>query len=842
MTDQAQPITITIDGKEVQAKPGELLTEAARRAGIDIPVFCSHPKLDPLGACRMCMVESEGPRGRALITACTTPVVAGGVYHYASERAIDAREGTLELILINHPLDCPICDKGGECPLQNQTLEHGPGKSHFWEVKTHKAKNYPLSDLILLDQERCIVCWRCIRYLQEWEDKPQLGLFHRGGETVIDKFPDGELDAYTSGSIIDLCPVGALTNRIARFTYRPWELDKTNSICTHCAQGCNLRIDARTHTVRRTVARENMAVNDEWICDKGRFATGFSDHPKRLTEPLVRVDGRLEPASWPDAIRRVVSGLRQVVTAHGSEAVGAIGSAKLSNEANYLLGKFMRSLIGTNNLDYREGAALLADPRGLPSLADARDADLIVLMGCDPAEDMPVLATFLKRAAVRKGAKMVIVNARAIEFTRYPGVFLQPTPGAEVELFDALTRVVLEDAPAWLPHLDQATAAAGVDAESVREAAHLLAESERPFIVYGIDYAWGYRARDIVTALTNWVVASGHGDRLGFLHTQANSQGAGDVGMLPDRLPGRRSLLDPEARAALEALWQTKLSDKPGRSYGNMIAGAAAGEIRAMYIMGADPAREKPVDIAAFKKLDFLVVQDLWLTETAKWADVVLPAASYMESAGTFTNAERRVQRAPQAVRPMGKAVADWTILMHLARAYAPARMAAWKTPTVEAVFAEITQAVSYYVEMSWESLGDQGQQVAWDAIPVVRELQAHSDSKPTPDSDEYPYRLVVSPQLWDSGTILAATPEMSRLGIRAARLHPDDASSLGLVEGDSIEMRSQSGSIRALLHLDAGIKPGCVFVPFSLAGAPVGHLFDAHGPRTHVAVLKASD
>lgn len=844
-------ITITIDGKEIQAKAGELLTDAAARAGITIPVFCSHPKLDPLGACRMCLVESEGPRGRVLITACTTPVVAGGVYHYNSPRAVDARQGTLELILINHPLDCPICDKGGECPLQNQTLEHGPGKSHFWEEKTHKAKNYPLSDLILLDQERCIVCWRCIRYLQEWEDKPQLGLFHRGGETVIDRFPEAELDAYTSGSIIDLCPVGALTNRLARFSYRPWELEKTDSICTHCGQGCNLRVDVRTHRVRRHVARENMAVNDEWICDKGRFATGFSSHPERLTEPLMRVDGRLQPVSWSEAVKAVAETIKRIARQHGPQAVGAIGSAKVSNEANYLLAKFMRALVGTNNLDFREGSALRAPDGGLPALADAHEADLIVLMGCDPAEEAPVLATFLKRAAIRRGARMIIVHPRAIEFTRYPGLHFQPAPGSETALFDALTLATLmargEPIPAWLPALygvgdaeealGVAAAAAAAEPATVRTAAEWLVAAQRPFLAYGPDYAWGYGSEALVTALRNWAVAAGHGNRLGFLHTQANAQGAADMGLLPDRLPGRRPLDDDEARRHLEALWHTRLSSQPGLGYGAMLAAAERGELKALYIMGADPAGEKPADAAALEALEFLVVQDLFLTETAKRAHIVLPAASYVESDGTFTNTERRVQRAPQAVRPVGKAVADWLILMHIARFYAAGQTAAWDTPSVEAVFAEIARAVPAYAGLSWENLGHLGRQYPRPETNAT--LTPHEAVPPPPTDAAYPFRLVVGNLLWDDGTVFAATPAMAGLGHKAAWLHPQDAATLGLQEGDRAEIRSSAGCIAVPVHLDASIRPGTVFVPYSLQNAPVGALFDRFGPRTAVAIAR---
>jgi NADH-quinone oxidoreductase chain G len=825
-------ITITIDGKEVQAKPGELLTEAAARAGIQIPVFCSHPKLDPLGACRMCLVEMEGRRGKMLVTACTTPVNEGMVFYYNSDRARDARAGTLEIILANHPLDCPICDKGGECDLQDQAMEHGEGHSHYWEDKRHKDKNHPLSDLIVLDQERCVTCWRCIRYLEQWEDKPQLGLFHRGSETVIDKFPESELDAYTSGNIIDMCPVGALTNRLSRFQFRPWRLEHTDSICTHCGMGCNLRIDPRDGRVRRNVARTNMAVNDEWICDKGRFANGFVFSDQRLTSPLARIDGELQPVSWTDALERVVAGLKAVVAKDGPGAVGGIGSAKLSNEANYLLGKFMRSLVGTNNVDFREGSALKADPRGITSLQDARDADLVVIMGADPSEEMPVLANFLKRAAKRNGAPVIIVHSRRIELAKYDGVFFNPAPGEEPPVFDMLTKAALkargEAIPDWLADVEVS--------DEAEKAAELLTKAEKPFIIYGTDYAWGYGSASIVQALTNWIVAAGHGDRLGFLHSQANTVGAGDVGLLPDQLPGHRPLSDETARRDVETLWGATIPTQPGLGYSGMIA-SALGRIKALYIMGADPVGEKPSSKKELSNLEFLVVQDMFLTETARLADVVLPAASYVESNGTFTSTERRVQAAPQAARSVGDSLPDWTILMHLARRYAPDKAEMWRTASAPAVFDEITRVVPQYAGLSWDILGDEGRQWNRDALSVPREMASYPALEPAPTDKTFNMRLVSGNLLWDEGNVFAATERMANLGHKAAWLHPDDAAALDLNEGDMVAVRSRAASLELPLHISRQMKPGTVFVPFSLKDAPVGELFDEYGQRTIVAV-----
>ena len=432
-------VNVTIDDIKVTVPAGMLVVDAAKAAGIEIPVFCSHPKLDPLGACRMCIVEFPGPRGSRLDTACTVRVSEGMAVRTDTEQVKKVREANLGFILINHPLDCPICDKGGECPLQDQTMAYGPGVSQFVEVKREKQKHYPISDLIMLDQERCILCWRCIRYLEQWEDKPQLGLFERGGDTVIDTFPGQQVDAKTSGNICDICPVGALTNRVSRFRYRPWEIKKTPSVCTLCPVGCNVRLDERAHALRRIVARENMAVNDEWICDKGRFLHQYVDHPDRLKTPLVREGGELRPATWDEALGQIVEALSAIGSdACGPSAIGGIASARVSNEAAYLFQKYFRALVGTNNVDFSDGSAVRAQTTGLSSITDIAKSDLIVLVGFDPSEAAPLLDLHIKRAVRRAGAKLLIINPRRIELAKYPGAYLPVLPGNEAVALNEL--------------------------------------------------------------------------------------------------------------------------------------------------------------------------------------------------------------------------------------------------------------------------------------------------------------------------------------------------------------------------------------------------------------------
>ena len=803
------PVTLTIDDKQITVPAGTLVVDAARAGGIDIPVFCSHSKLDPLGACRMCLVEFVGPRGSRLDTSCTVRVSEGMVVRTNTELVKAVREANLAFILLNHPLDCPICDKGGECPLQDQTMAYGPGISRFVEPKRHKQKHYPISDLIMLDQERCILCWRCIRYLEEWEDKPQIGLFERGGETIIDVFPGQPVNAKTSGSIIDICPVGALTSRVSRFRYRPWELGKTPSICTLCAVGCNVRLDERVHELRRIVARENPAVNDEWICDKGRFLHQYVDHPERLTKPLVRdaATGELREATWDEAFGAIVERIRDRLDCAGAWAIGGIASTGVSNEAAYLFQKFLRVMVGTNNVDFAMGSAVLANPGGLSSIADIGKSDLIVLVGFDPSEAAPILELHIKRAVLRAGARLLIIGPRRIELARYvadartkPGAYLPVWPGNEALALSDLAAAAealryAETAPRLgrsggakaaeegaLPSRQpaggvraavrplhaltsgKAEGGAGADAADLKAAAALLLAAKSPLFLYGPDVATGERGAAAVAALNNLAALLGQAAKVAYIGDGANSQGLRDMGLLPDALPGHQALGDAAVRERLGKLWGVEPPAGPGLSYHRMLEGG----VQMLFVMGDDPGAD-PVAADALLALNFLVVQDLFLTETARRADVVLPCCSFAEADGTYTNLERRVQRAPQGVQAQGESRPDWAILTELAArwlaqgstldsenrvaegsraseapsaapkvpdwkkkpakarqgagpnpAWPPAqRGKAWSYPSARAVLEEIGKAVPFYADLRWEALGEAGAQ--WSAAGLAR-------------------------------------------------------------------------------------------------------------------------
>jgi NADH-quinone oxidoreductase subunit G len=888
-------VTLTIDDRKVTVPAGTLVVDAARAAGIHIPVFCSHAKLDPLGACRMCLVEFVGPRGSRLDTSCTVRVSEGMVVRTDSEQVKAVREAVLSFILINHPLDCPICDKGGECPLQDQTMEYGPGTSQFIEPKRLKHKHYPISDLIMLDQERCILCWRCIRYLEEWEDKPQLGLFERGGETLIDVFPEQPVDAKTSGNIIDICPVGALTNRVSRFRYRPWELKRTPSICTLCPVGCNLRLDERTHELRRIVARENMAVNNEWICDKGRFLHRYVDHPERLKSPLVRdpETGELRAASWDEALGRVAHELQNQAECAGARAVGGVASASLSNEAAYLFQKLFRVLIGTNNVDFPTGSAVHALSTGVPAIADIGKSDLIVLLGFDPSEATPLLDLHIKRAILRGGAKLLIIHPRKIELTRYAGgAYLPVQPGAEALVLNGLARVIqqgersaggTQSLPsgqarshartesgkrAAVPSVssDQTMVAAGLSSEELQTAATLLAGAGSPLFVYGSGAAVGARGKETVAALSNLAAQLGFGDRLAYIGAEGNEQGARDMGLLPDRLPGHLSVKDAAVRERLGRLWGVEPPAEPGLSYRQMLDGG----LQALFIMGDDPGAD-PKTAQKLLELNFLVVQDLFLTETAKLADVVLPATSFAEGDGTYTNLERRIQRAPQGIRAAGESLPNWAILAALADRFTHSAPAAesqtaggaaektdwkkktrkthqgptpkpWSYPSAQAVLEEIGRAVPIYSGLRWEALGQSGLQ--WNAQAVARATirPEIAEAIPRPELPPGSLWLVSGPVLWDCGTLMQHGPdEVQRLmPTPFVALNPSDLANSGLAESSAVAVSSENAVVSLVLRADPAVQPGTAWVPGKLAGVPAERLGGGLGEPIAVTVRPA--
>ncbi|MFC2030803.1 NADH-quinone oxidoreductase subunit NuoG [Chloroflexota bacterium] len=860
MTDDM--VTLTIDGQDVLCTADLTVYRAAALAGIHIPTFCNHEKLVPVGACRMCLVEIEGARG--LQTSCTTPVLDGMVVRvHTSPVAVKARRANIEFLLTNHPLDCPVCDKGGECPLQNQALLDGPGQSRYVEERRHKNKRYPLGDLIVLDQERCVLCWRCIRFLDEWADDHELDLFGRGAGTMLDTFPGRPLRSKWQGNTIDICPVGALTSRVFRFEARVWELTNVPSVCPMCPVGCNIYLGVKNNKVRRVVPRENMEVNDAWLCDKGRFAHGFIDHPDRLQTPMIRRDGELQPATWDEALDLVARRFCEIMEEQGPQAVAGLGSTRVTNEANYLFQRFMRTVVGSNSVDHLGRMPTSAIPLG--SLPEIEERDVIFLLGTDPSTEAPLVELWIKKVALRHGARVVVANPRQIELGRYGGPWLGYQPGSEAVLLTGLARAILDagldsrgsqgsGGSTRVPNMgdfqaalqayspEQVTADTGVPAANLREAARVLIEAANPLLLYG-----GTGAADLSTpapsllALENLCLLLG-GIKARFLADDNNTLGALEMGVVPDLFPGRRSTEDAQSRVRnrLAGVWGGRLSPVKGLGFDAMLAAARQGSLEAMWIMGSDPATDCRVSGDALGRVPFLVVQDLFMTDTASLAEVVLPAASFAEAEGSYINMTGRLQAVHTAKRPPGQAKADWWIIAELARRMVDEqRQKAWEFTAAEDVFDEICRVIAGYRGLSLSQLDGEG----WQQ-PLAEETTRRSflPLRPEPSvlDPDYPLILVTGRTFYDRGTLLSRAEAVQGLVPEAHVLvNPSDAGIYGLVDGEEAAVESADGMLSLSVRIDPGIAPGVAFVPSNLSDAPVSVLFTDRGSAPRVRITK---
>ena len=634
-------ITLKIDDRDVTVPPGTLVIEAARRMGIEIPSFCYFPGLSLQAACRMCLVEVE--KAPKLQTACTLVASPGMIVRTSTQQVHDARKGMLEFLLANHPLDCPVCDKGGECELQDMVFRYGADKSRFAEEKRHQPER-KWSEAVYYDAPRCILCFRCVRVCDEGMDVKALGVGQRGSQSVI--IPNGEdhLDCEECGMCIDVCPVGALTSGTYRYKTRPWEMTYVSTACTHCSNGCKTTLSVRNNEILRANNRDLSGINKEFLCAKGRFGFDFTSHPERLKLPLVRRDGKLVPSSWEDALAEVSRRLVEIHKASGPDSIGFIGSNRTTNEENYLLGRIARASIGTNNIDHHRTAdyASLLTALG-PNAAEAGatmddlyKADAVLLIGDDPTEQNPLVAWQIRTGIRHHGARLYVIHSKSIKLLRKARGFAEVPPGAE------------GPAVRWLAGEG---AQFGDDvAERLGALKAALEKETNVVIVFGAELT-GADVRDLV----KFGASLPGRTRYMALGDYANSRGASDLGVLPDLLPGYVSISDANARAKFEALWNAKLPEKPGRNARGMMAGAADGSLSALYVVGANPVKTFGAKSASrLGKLKFLVVQDLFLTETAQLADVVLPAASAYEKTGTMTNTAGEIQLVRKGGDKMG--------------------------------------------------------------------------------------------------------------------------------------------------------------------------------------------
>jgi NADH-quinone oxidoreductase subunit G len=875
-------VKLTIDGKPVEADRGELLIKVAQEHGVYIPRFCWHERMKPVGMCRMCLVEVEGIRG--LPPSCTMQVADGMVVHTQneSEAARKAQEGVLEFLLINHPLDCPVCDRGGECPLQDLTMGFGPGDSRFVEEKRHLPKPIPISDLVLLDQERCILCARCTRFADEIAGDPLISFTERGDHTVVLNHPDDPFASYFSGNTVQICPVGALTSKPYRFRARPWDLQTVESTCQTCAVGCRMAVQSSTNRLVRTLGVDLDPVNQGWLCDKGRYGIEWVHAPTRIAAPQIRKDNVFVEVSWPEALDAAAKGLREISSLHGPGAIAVIGGGRGSNEDAYVWARFAKSVLKTANVDCQLGDGLpAACIAGLPraTVPECTEARAVVLLAPDLKEELPVLYLRLRDAALERNLPIIEIGARDSGMSPYAAVRLRHRPGEAGILAERLAAAARGDAPA------DATVAAAAE---LMRGGDVVVVLGRPSLAESDDAT--VRAASALAALPN----------VRFLSAlrRGNVHGAIDMGLAPGLLPGRCD--ETDGRSWFQQSWGA-LPKREGLSTTEILRAATEGRIQALVLLGANPIDDFPDRVLARRGLDaigFVVAVDGFVTEATKQADVLLPAALWGEKSGTTTNLEGRVQRLVRKVTPAGIAMDDWRIAVELAARFD----VDFDLETVEEVQDEIARVAPAYRGVDAATLrraregvvvpvGEHEEIVIGEAshpvapvadtdpgavgggaepgrdyyksdvvaedAPDAAEPEPAAVVAPTagampaplvwrapvfgadvPPPDSYALRLVAGRELYDAGLAVAQSPSLAGLARGATLLiSPSDRDRLGLVDGDEVKVTSARGSLVLPARSDPGTPKGVAYLAFNQPGPSAGDLIDATAPVTDVRV-----
>ena len=808
------PVTITVDGREVTAQNGELLIDACERNDAYIPRFCYHPRMNPVGMCRMCLVEVDTGRGPALQPSCMIPVAAEMVVDTKNEQVAKAQDGILEFLLANHPLDCPVCDKGGECPLQDQTMAYGPGESRWVEEKRHYEKPIAISETVYLDRERCILCDRCTRFAKDVAGDPLIHFIDRGSNTEIATFPDEPFSSYFSGNTVQICPVGALTAKPYRFRARPWDLEEVESTCTGCSVGCRITVQSSRNQVLRFQGVDSDPVNWSWLCDKGRFGFEAINSEERLAEPLMlSSDGTLSPARWAEALNAAADAIR----AADPTSVAVIGGAQLTNESQYAWAKFAKGIIGTDHVDAQLGDGLAAEVvLGLPGATIDQvcaPGSTVLYMGPDPKEELSVLYIRLKHAAQEDGVQIIELSPAASGLSPYASASLHYRPADLPKLVEALLAGELPDQ--GLPGIDAA--------EFTKASQALLAAEQNLHVVIG--RANLAESADCVAVAASAVHQALPGATFLSGLRRANLRGALEAGLTPGMLPGRSSLA--EHGQAWKELWGS-VPSTAGMDTTQILQAAAASKIDVLILLGADPLADfadRSLARRGVAGARTVISLDRFLTASTRQADIVFPIAGFAECEGTHTNLEGRVTRLNQKVTPPGTARTDWMIAAELAALLGKDlgverdAQELWDEFTAHsAVHAGVSSAALDHPDAADGLLLDLGPR------PFVTPVAPHV----APQSS-YSLRLIVNRTLYDQGTEIHHCDSSSGLAPAASvRLSPADATPLGAEDGTQVTVSSPQGSITAALVIDSGVPKGSAVLRHNLEGADPGLLIDS--------------
>jgi NADH-quinone oxidoreductase subunit G len=780
-------IKLTIDGREVEAVEGTMLVDAAKQGDVEIPYFCYEPKLgEPVGACRMCLVEIEGiPK---LQTSCSTAVRDGMVVNTTKQRVKDAQNSIVEFLLVNHPLDCPVCDKGGECPLQDITFGWGKGGSRVIEPKRHFVKPLALSPLIAIDRERCILCYRCVRFSQEIAEDWQLIFTERGAHTFVGTHDGHPYVAPFSGNIIELCPVGALTSQPYRFRARPWDIEGAGGVCTLCPSQCNVEFTVRDDKVVRVLARENPGVDDGWLCDKGRFAYQAIHVDERITTPLVRGEsGELEVASWQQAL-----GAARAIAGHRGRGAALVGG-QATNEEAYLLGRIVREGLQSNDIDSRLAGPVelgltraLAAPALQANVVDLEFAHTVLVLGTEPLDDSPILDLRIRKGVRRNGVKLAVASARPSTLDPNASLSLRYAPGSEAS---------------FLSELDAALAG-DVASGDISELAKLLRDNGEDVVIL-----WGESLpADALPSLLSIAAKLGLKDRdgAGLLEVPNGTNGRGirEAGALPNAGPGYSEVT-------------------AGRSAAQIAEALVSGDVTVLYLFQVDPLRDLPGRAAwdeALGKAAVVVAHASVLTDgIASHADIVFPAESSAEKEGTVVHPDGRLQRLRAAIKHPGQVRASWQVLTDMATATGVET----GILTAGMAFQQLTKAVPFYAGLTLEQIGGRG--VRWPESDAAAAMPAGSVPAPVKVQASGPapqgkLRLGTSRSIWASTEVEISPALAFTIAEQLVELAPQDAAALGIEHGAAVQIAQNGTRLAGRAAIRTGVPAGTTFLAAGIA------------------------
>jgi len=844
-----ETVTITLNGREVSGQQGMTILDLAKESGLVIPTLCHDPNLAPYGACRICIVEDE--RSGALMASCVTPIAPGMVINTQSSRVMERRAILVELMLASHPDSCPVCDKGNRCQLRNIASDLGVGLVRLQRIP-QLASIEEVNPFIERDLSKCILCAKCIRACEDLVCEGALDYLGRGfvsKPATLGDQPLEKSECTFCGTCVAMCPTGAIMEK--EKSYRGTSATRVRTICPSCSCGCGISFDVKGGRLVRAMPDEDSPINKWTLCIRGSYGYDFVHSPERLTTPLVKVNGNFEVVSWEEALKMVADGFKRVKETGGSSSLAVLGSSRCTNEDNYLLQRFARCVLGTNNIDNGSRLYGFAGLGGSTKpIGDIEESQVILVIGADPTSSAPLVGYAIRRAVRQRGAKLVVVDPRQTVLASWAHLWLQPKAGTDAALISGMARTIIEeklfDKDSVIKRVDNfealAKALQGFTAENIEgvtgvkwvdivQAAKLFAGAKKASIVCGSGVG---QQGDGMAALANLVLLTDTGDGgcLYMLQQDSNGQGACDMGSLPDYLPGYQPLIDAKVREKFEARWGCRLLTEAGLTAFEMVKAAKSGSIRGMYIVGENPVVSFPnsdVVRQALESLDFLVVQDMFLTETAKLAKVVLPAASFAEREGTFTNFEGRVQRLRKALNPLGDSLPDWEIILRLAdnMDYSMAYLSS------KEVMDEIAELVPLYGGVSYAKLDAKG---LWDGRVNYRPSEHKHFSlleqvpRPIGSGDGFPLTLLVGSVLYQfgAGTRSSRSARLKKFMPEAfVEVNSADAKKLKVKDGDKVRLSSPVGQVIVEARITGAVSKGNVFMSASWPEAPVFGLFD---------------